>query len=334
MEKILTKEIGTSDLLDTWAAEGTIVEPSLAKKNNGWDLGEQPPHEYMNWVQNIMGRAINHILQNGIPAWNANTEYLLNNITQRNGIIYRAKQGNINSQPPNNNWQAIGPVTPKNSIEINDGAYQLVGDIAEPGPNKIYGTDETGARGFRSLVQSTGFSTGDLKWRYSVGEHEGWVRFNGKTIGAPGSGATEREDDDTEALYIHLWNEDPNLVISGGRGTSAENDYAALKRLTLPDSKNRAFFAVDGMGGTNSGRISNGNVLGATGGAEKHVLTIEEMPPHDHEIDGKFGGNRATSGFGSTPDAPGTLTTGETGGGEAHNNMPPYIIGGTVYIKL
>lgn len=37
----------------------------------------------------------------------------------------------------------------KNSIEKDDGDFQLVGDEANPGPNKLYGTDEEGNRTFR-----------------------------------------------------------------------------------------------------------------------------------------------------------------------------------------
>ena len=73
------------------------------------------------------------------------------------------------------------------------------------------------------------------------------------------------------------------------------------------------------------------NASSKTGGEKEHTLTIDEIPEHDHRVfidqqgsGGKWGPtgtvqqstNRYTS-------------TGETGGDQPHNNMPPYY---TCYI--
>ena len=72
---------------------------------------------------------------------------------------------------------------------------------------------------------------------------------------------------------------------------------------------------------------------GATGGEATHVLTVDEMPRHNHSIDNLNASGSTTpymtvqaqekKGYGDN------VQTFFTGGGQAHNNMPPYIV---VYI--
>jgi len=71
----------------------------------------------------------------------------------------------------------------------------------------------------------------------------GWLKCNGGTIGNAASGASTRANADTANLFTALWNDTTNtelqLYTSAGatvaRGASAAADFAANRRLALPD---------------------------------------------------------------------------------------------------
>ncbi|MDR7037405.1 microcystin-dependent protein [Methylobacterium sp. BE186] len=138
---------------------------------------------------------------------------------------------------------------------------------------------------------TTRFQTGDIKDRYDVGTHQGWVRFNGRTIGSSASSASERANDDCHDLFVHLWTRDGNLAVSGGRGPNAESDWQAGKTITLPDARGRFRVSLEDMGNLPSGRLFGGlfsfgtaTTLGAYGGSPVSQITLNEMPSHSHTI--------------------------------------------------
>ena len=70
------------------------------------------------------------------------------------------------------------------------------------------------------------------------------------------------------------------------------------------------------------------DTIGETGGEKEHTLTIDEMPSHSHGLLGNAnaGGKAETVPYGSQ--ATGTIMYAiqNSGGGQAHNNLQPYIV--------
>jgi microcystin-dependent protein len=91
----------------------------------------------------------------------------------------------------------------------------------------------------------------------------------------------------------------------------------------LPDMRGRAAI------GAGQGPGLSNRSLGVSGGEESHLLTINEMPNHTHNLHAnprQINGNDSegdASVKSGNPGATGYLDA--TGGGQPHNNMPPYL---------
>lgn len=100
----------------------------------------------------------------------------------------------------------------------------------------------------------------------------------------------------------------------------------------IPDLRGRVIAGQDDMGGSSANRLTgqtggvDGDVLGGSGGAETHTLSIAEMPAHTHTLQNGVGtkSNSFDSGTHVASDASGN--TGSVGGGNAHNNVQPTFI--------
>ena len=214
----------------------------------------------------------------------------------------------------------------------------------------------SGGGGGSPVDATTVLATGDIKVKYGTGVLTGFVRCNARTIGSATSGASERANSDTQALFEYLWNTDVNLTVSSGRGATSIADWSANKTIALPDWRGRALAALDDMGNSAAGRLTAtyfgtaATVLGAAGGSESQTLTAAQIPAHTHPITDPghthsapvFIGNTSTPAAGNASPTSvgltGSQVTGitvnaNTGGGGAHPIASPMLLA-TVYCKL
>ena len=69
------------------------------------------------------------------------------------------------------------------------------------------------------------------------------------------------------------------------------------------------------------------NSIGKTGGEKEVTLTVDQIPPHSHELYcSGTGGNSSSLQRVTNNGVWDANKTKSTGGGQPHNNMPPYIV--------
>lgn len=97
----------------------------------------------------------------------------------------------------------------------------------------------------------------------------------------------------------------------------------------LPDTRGVAIFGIDptSISPTNGKIINNAPLLGSGGGSETVTLDITQIPSHTHTYNkATLNIYSATSGASSLVNVDTGQQTGSSGGGLAHNNMPPYLL--------
>lgn len=225
-----------------------------------------------------------------------------------------------------------------------------------------------GGGGGGTVDPTTIFQTGAFMQFYGTGVLTGFVRCNGRAIGSATSGASERANADTSALFAFLWGADSTLAVSGGRGASAAADFAANKTIALPDCRNAVIASLGDMGNSDRGLFSgitfasgNSTTLGSFLGSGTRTLLTANLPPYtpggsssvsvtsttsdvvtntDHTVavvvsNGGSNGFRSAPSFGSiTSTGTATLTgTAQGGTSTAFGIVQPTILA-TTYLKL
>ncbi len=157
----------------------------------------------------------------------------------------------------------------------------------------------------QTILNSGGRVTGEVEAFALSSAPSGWVKANGSTIGDASSSATLRANADTSALFAALWGAFANTElaiqdsagVASTRGASAALDYAAHKRLPVPDLRGEFIRGLDDSRGIDTGRVIG-------------TLQLDAFKAHTHT-----GGNVAGVGLGAG--STGTSgPTGSTGGTE------------------
>jgi microcystin-dependent protein len=89
----------------------------------------------------------------------------------------------------------------------------------------------------------------------------------------------------------------------------------------------RGAFAIGANGTYPLGQSATNSPIGSYTGEATHTLLTSEMPAHTHPFQQAQDAGPATGGVGSNmfSEYNATATSGSTGGGSAHNNIPPYV---------
>lgn len=185
----------------------------------------------------------------------------------------------------------MAQITFENKVKINDSSLPAVNKVRDADMNEIKETVNTNT------------PTGIVSIFAGTTAPDGWLICDGSAV--------------SRTTYSNLFD-----VI----GTSYGNGDGSTT-FNLPNLKGRIPVGLD----------SNDNsfdTVGETGGEKTHTLTINEMPSHSHGFEGVNTGTTVTGETGNypakinqdtKPNWPGNASY-SVGGGEAHNNLQPYIV--------
>jgi hypothetical protein len=109
------------------------------------------PQDNLNWVKDTGGEETDPVAMSAIgDRIYTEQNYVINSETLTESIDSLDQALKIiEACCDDGDGEAGGGYEPKNSIEVDAGELQLVGDELAPGNNKVYGTDGAGAKGWK-----------------------------------------------------------------------------------------------------------------------------------------------------------------------------------------
>ena len=303
----------------TWAENGNIEIPSSEKVEEGWVI-EKPLNEHMNWVQNRQDKMLQYINQRGIPEWDSRTQYPLDAFVARSGVIYKAISPNTDNDPTLHTtiWNIafvsysdfIDYAEKIDSIENDEGYLGLYVSKANP----VMDAPSKGVS-YNNKTSDTGYSFDEdtpviNKQGVSVAEFSGGT--NPKDVVTHEQLALAIQVFKVGSVYTTTTNEDPSITFG----------YGTWERF----AKGKALVGF-------TDEVSNDipqwvKIAGTNYGEYEHTLSVEELPPHNHDLNftiGNISGNNRPATQ-NTSSSMSNLKTLDAGGGKAHNNVQPSIV--------
>lgn len=153
-----------------------------------------------------------------------------------------------------------------------------------------------------------------------------WIRINA-------DGSPDKDYVFWNGLWVSPHALQPGTIMLWEGDITAINSFDGGESATVGPATGPMWERVDQMKGRfplGAGpMVTSGTEIAvtATGGEETHKLTVSEIPPHTHTVNATpddAGGNTGSRLRKTTDPDNATEVTGESGGGEAHNNIPPY----------
>lgn len=302
-----------------WAEGGNIEIPSSEKVEEGWVI-EKPLNETMNWLQNRQDRMLQYINERGIPEWDSRTQYPLDAHVARSGTVYKSLSPNTDKDPTLHTsiWQ-IAFVSYSDFIDYSDKIDSIENDEGYLGlyVSKAKPVLDAPAKGvaYNNKTSDTG---------YGFNEDTPVINNKGTAV-AEFSGGTNPKDVVTHeqlALAIQVFKVGSVYTTTTNENPSITFGYGTWERF----AKGKALVGF-------TDEVSNDipqwvKIAGTNYGEYEHKLTVEELPPHSHDLNfttGNISGNNRAATQ-STSSSMSNLKTLDTGGGKGHNNVQPSIV--------
>lgn len=275
-------------------------------------------------------------------------------VVEIDGVDYQVQPaietGNtpINADNLNHMDNGIRNATLKLNDKIETATVQLIA-VTDTAPSECAENDKYYNTNTNLIYTATGTDTWGVTgetpsqlYLYMDISDEKLYYYDGNTFSSygGGSGGTGGETLPIGSIMLYSGNTLPvNWLLCNGQAVSR------AKYSDLFDKIGTTYGSGDGSTTFNvpnlKGRVAVGkdendtdfDTLGETGGEKTHTLSVNEMPSHSHNLiyvksnntpldnAGVSGFNAANSGIGTKENA-----VENTGGGQAHNNLQPYIV--------
>ena len=306
-----------------WASGGNIEIPSSEKVEEGWVI-EKPLNEWMNWLQNRQDKMLAYLNQRGIGEWDIRTDYPVNALVSRSGVIYQAISQNTDKDPTLN--LDIWNIAFVSYSDFVDYAEKINSIENEEGYLGLYVSKSNPVMDAPSKGVSYNNKTSDTGYGFS--NETPVIKKEGKSV-AEFSGGTNPKDVVTHeqlALAIQNYKVGDIYITTADGDPSTRLGYGSWERF--------------GKGKTLVGftdEVSNEipewvKIAGTKYGSYTHTLTEQELPSHNHDLSiSRYSqiGHDSSEETDRTVDKIGTMLGGyiaEAGGDQPHNNVQPSIV--------